>query len=332
MRNFISPVYPRASLSHSIFCKTNNIKALQRNLNLKRGIGKSRCGGIAFYYPQKISIFSYYSTAYLLYLPVTELMSSQLKKIVTITLAMLFGVAIVFFARSGNKVFWSGTDADQSVADNKWRDTLTVVPSRTPVALLGAEYAQSGATTTTDFIASQFIANYARTQVSKGAVPLEDADIQNIVQTLSEKARAVDALKQYGEQDLTVVSTSTSTIATYKKEITEDLAVFAKKNKTGELAIIAQAVDSKNASVLSLLADNIANYQSLVERILAVPVPRTVLAFHLSLLQGYANMLAGIVDMQEIIADPVRGMRGLAKYNNGAKLIDTAITMLRAQK
>lgn len=260
-------------------------------------------------------------------------MSLQLKKITTITLAILFGVMIVFFARSGNKVFWSGTatDANQPATD-KWRDTLMIVPSRTPNTLLGAEYTQSGATTTTDFIAHEVAANYARAQVNKGSVPLDDNDVQDIIKTISEKARTVDTVKQYSEQDLTVGPASTSTLATYQKEVAESLNSFAQKNKTDELLIVAKALDDNDASKLVLLADNTNNYQTLVGNLLALHVPRTVLVFHLSLLQGYANMLAGIVDMQEILADPVRGMRGIAKYNSGTGLIDTAVAMFHTQK
>lgn len=261
-------------------------------------------------------------------------MSLQFKKITTIILATFFGVAIVLFAHSGNKIFWSGnaTDADQSANDNKWRDTLVVVPSRTPVALLGAEYTQSGATTTTDYITNEFVANYARAQVDKGAVPLDDTDVQNIVQTISEKTRAIDTVKQYSEQDLTVVPASTSTLTTYRNEVTDTLNIFAQKIKVDDLVFVAKALDDKDASQLAPLADNIGNYETLVGELLTIPIPRTVLAFHLSLLQGYANMLAGVTDMQEIITDPVRGMRGIAKYNNGAGLIDTAVAMLRTQK
>lgn len=261
-------------------------------------------------------------------------MSLQPKKITTITFAILFGVAIVIFSLSGDRVSWLSPTAYSSPAttNSDWRDTLVVVPSRTPTSLLGTEYTRSGATTTTNFIANEFAANYALAQVNKGAIPLGDTDIQGIIQTLSDKAKSVDTIKQYGEQDLLLVSAATSTIAAYKKEVMDALMVFAQKNKTNELLLVAQAVDERDQAKLGLLSFNITNYQSLVDALLAISVPRTVSAFHLSLVQGHANMLAGIVDMKEIITDPVRGMRGVAKYNNGAKLIDTAIAMLGTQK
>lgn len=261
-------------------------------------------------------------------------MPSRLKKNIMIILATLFGVTIIFFAQGENKVFWSKTTTttDQPVVGDVWRDTLAVVPQHSSGVLLDTEYTRSGATTTTNFIANEVVANYAHTQVSKGAIPLDDTDVQGIVQTISEKTRTVDSIKQYNEQDLVIIPSSTSTRATYQKDITDALNTFAQRNKTSELVSVAQALDNKDASKLAPLADNIANYETLVRTLRALSVPRTALTFHLSLLQGYANILAGIIDMQEILADPVRGMRGIAKYNNGAGLIDAAVATTRAQK
>lgn len=261
-------------------------------------------------------------------------MLQQFKKIITVIFAILFGVAVVYLALSKNSIFGTKVIMDNNVSahDAKWRDSLTVIPQLGPSRLLGTEYAQSEATSTTDYIANEVVMNYARTQVNKGSVPLDDADVQNIVQAITEKTRAVDTVKQYGEQDFIVVPSSSSTIAMYQNESTTALSAFAQKNKVNELTFIAQALESNDASKLAPISENIANYQMLVNDLLATHVPRTALVFHTSLVQGYANMLAGISDMQEIIADPVRGMRGIAKYNNGAGLIDTAVAMLHTQK
>lgn len=258
-------------------------------------------------------------------------MQLQIKNFTKIIFATLAGGGVVLLSLSGTKIFESRISFENNQPDNnRWLNTLSVLPSSSPTAPLGTNYAQSG-TTTTAFIAHEFITNYTRAQANKGSAPLDDSDVQSLVQTLSEKARATAIVKQYSEKDIITVPAGTSTIAIYKKEIIEALNTFAQKNKTNEFTFVAQALDNNDASKLAPIANNITNYQALVDSLLVIHVPRTALAFHLSLIQGYSNMLAGVVDMKETIVDPARGLQGVTKYNNGATLVGTAISMLRAQ-
>lgn len=257
-------------------------------------------------------------------------MSWQFKKIFSVAFALLFGLGIVLFAWKGGIPVSNKVSFEPTINNDLWKDSLRVVPQasidpRSPIKnVIG--------TTTTAYLAHEFVTNYTRAQANKRSTPLNDADVQSIAQIVSEKAYLATAARQYGEQDIVVIPASTSTITVYKKELIGALTVFAQKNKTNEFMFVAQALDSNDASKLAPLADNIANYQALVDSLLAIHVPRTVLAFHLPLLQGYSDMLAGVVDMKETIADPVRGVQGITKYNDGAKLVDTAISMLHPQQ
>ena len=51
--------------------------------------------------------------------------------------------------------------------------------------------------------------------------------------------------------------------------------------------------------------------------------------FHVALIQSYATALSGVIDMQQIVNDPVRGLRGIAKYKSGLALMDKAMSMLQ---
>lgn len=263
-------------------------------------------------------------------------MSWQLKKIVPIFFAVIVGAGIIFVAFNSNTLFGgkvSTEHANDITAQNgAWADSLKIIPQSSTEKPLGVSKSTVAMnevpTTTTGFIAQELLAGYATAQAGKGSASLSNAEAAAIAQSLSDKAHSVSDVKQYSEKDLLMVTTSTSTIEAYKKDMTAAFNAFTEKTPANELAIVAAAVDNKDASKLAPLAVNVANLQKLVNNLLAVHTPSSMVLFHLSLVQGYATMLSGVIDMQQIIADPLRGMRGIAKYNNGLGLIDKAVAML----
>lgn len=264
-------------------------------------------------------------------------MSKQLKKIAIIFFALLFGAGIIFFSINGGALFGEKISFEKKdgvyVGDDSWKNSLKVVSPGAAEKVLGAG-AESvtdlpKATTTTELIARELVVRYAKAQISKGGTPLDSTEMEAITRTLSEKTGSSDDIKEYSENDFVLVTTSTSTIETYKKELTAVLNAFGKKKIENELSIVAAAVYSKDSSKLAPLAGNIANIQKFIKDLLALNVPRSVATFHISMVQGYANILSGVIDMQQAMDDPIRGMRGVAKYNNGLGLIDKAVAMLR---
>ncbi len=262
-------------------------------------------------------------------------MLQQFKKFIPIFLAVLFGTGIIFFSINGGSIFGEkvslDTNGDMSPQDDSWKGSLKIVPQDSATKLLGSKSGGVEATTTTSFLARELLIGYTTAQINKGDTPLSNAETEALAQMLSEKAKAGDPVKQYTEKDFVVVKTSTSTLEIYKKEFTATLNAFAQKNSVDELYVIALAMDNRDPSKLAPLATNITNLQKLVTGLLALKVPGSMLSFHISLVQGYANILSGVVDMQQIIIDPIRGMRGIAKYNNGFGLIDKAIAMLQGR-
>ena len=262
-------------------------------------------------------------------------MSPELKKLVPIFLSILFGAGIIFFSIKSGALFGGansfGLKDGASAQNNPADGSLKIVPPTSPQKLLGAEAGSPDATTTTSLLARELLVSYTNAQINKGNAPLDSTDTDAITQTLSEKARSGDEVKQYSAKDFIVVKTSTSTLETYKKEMSAVLKAFTQKGGNDELFIVATAVDNNDSSKLASLAINIANLQKLVNDLLALKVPSSVLTFHLYMTQGYATMMSGVVDMQQIIDDPVRGMRGIAKYNNGAGLLDKALGMLKTK-
>lgn len=250
-----------------------------------------------------------------------------IKKIILILVALLASGAIIFLALKENTLSVSRGSGDSAEID-AWKDSLFVVSSGAKNSLLGI---QRSASSTTEFVTNEIVANYVSMQKSKGEVPLSDTELEQIVESVSEKVQKMDTMKLYNESDLVVVLSEESSIATYQKNFTEALTAFAKKNTTNELLFVAQALDDRDASKLAPIAENITNYEALVSKLVAMGTPRSYVNFHLSVLQGYANILAGLYDMQNIITDPARGMRGIVKYQSGAQLLEKLLGTLNAQ-
>ncbi len=262
-------------------------------------------------------------------------MSPQLKKIIPIFLAVFFGAGIIFFSVNGGGFFGGKVSFDtkdgESAQNDSWKGSLKIVPQNSPSKLLGARDLETRtvATTTTSLLAYEMLYDYASAQLERGDTPLSDIEAEALAQVLSEKVSSSDAIKQYTDKDFVLVTTSTSTLETYRKEATAILNSFAQQKGADELYLVNLAIYSKDPSKLAPLTTNISNLQKLLKGLLALKVPNQASVFHVSLVQGYANILSGVIDMQQILDDPVRGMRGLAKYINGAGLIDSAIATLQ---
>ncbi len=262
-------------------------------------------------------------------------MFQHFKKSIPIFLAILFGAGIIFFSINGGSIFGDkvsfGTNDDVPTQNDSWKGSLKIVPQDSATKLFSVKGPEIGATTTTSLVAHELVVDYATAQINKGVTPLSDTEAEALAQVLSEKVSANDAVKQYTEKDFILVTTSTSTLETYRKETTAILNAFAQKNNVDELPLVYLTIYSEDPSKLAPLTTNIVNLQKLVKDLVALKVPSSMLTFHLSLVQGYTNILSGVIDMQQVLVDSVRGMRGIAKYVNGAGLIDSAIATLQVK-
>ncbi|MDO8604105.1 MAG: hypothetical protein Q7K40_01730 [bacterium] len=250
-------------------------------------------------------------------------MGQHSKKIFSVLFALLIGAGIIFFAWKGGGVTYL---KDSSTTTNEeWKDTLSVIPEISPLKTLGfsggVATGKNDATTTTSALARDLLVEYALTQTSAASTTLSDAEVGGIAQTLAERARANSTIKTYTEKDLHIVPASTSSLAIYQKEVSQALALFQKENTVNELRVVYEATQTKDASSLTVLATSVNAYQKLIKTLLALNIPKSVVPFHLLLLKSQATLVSGIQDMAQMLADPVRGMNGLATYQKGTQLV-----------
>lgn len=255
------------------------------------------------------------------------------KKFFLLGFATLFGIGIILFAWKGGSVMGgeisSEPSATKSVKDeNIWKDSLKVIPQNSFSRLFGAnsgnkDIAQEGyaSTTVTALLGQELLTSYALVQKSTGK-PLTDTETQGIAGIIADKAMINDT-KQYTEKDIIIVPSSETASAVYIQEIFQALNLLARKYTVKDLAVVKEAMDSGDASKLAPLSISVTNLKQLIKTLLSIKTPKEAVKLHLYLVQSYATILSGVIDMQQIIADPALGMRGITKYKNGMDALAT---------
>lgn len=221
-----------------------------------------------------------------------------------------------------------------SFTQGDWRDALKVIPgdSLYPL-LLGARSNINGsstlATTTTDRLGRELLASYALAQKTIGNKTMSESDAKALSGILADKAMVDTTIKQYTKKDLKIVPASVSALATYQKELSKLLADFAVKNTLNEVKVVAEAVEKNDNTKLAPLTTTAKSLEKLVNSLLAMKTPETVTEFHLFLIQNYTLIHSGVKDLQQIVDDPVVGMRGIAKYRQGMNALNVLASKLK---
>ncbi len=257
-------------------------------------------------------------------------MSPQFKKFIPIFLAVVFGAGIIFFSIKGDSLFGSkvsfDTKNDILEQNDSWKNTLQVVPQNLLVKLSTNETLRNGSsatTTATSLLGRNILASYVLAQGVSPTTRMSDADAEVIAQRLIERATEDTTIKQYTEKDILIVKLTPVTFEKYSKGVSQALNTFTQKNTVNELEVVMTAINSKDQAELAELNTTVASLQALLRSLLATKVPQELTGFHLLLIQQYALVLSGVVDMQQIVTDPALGMRGVAKYNQGMSTLLT---------
>ena len=254
------------------------------------------------------------------------------KKFFLLSLATLFGIGIILFAWKGSSLINANISAEVKTTntlsnESIWKDSLKVIPQDSFSRLFGTSSGNkdvsSGeyASTATDLLGRELLTSYALVQKSIGK-PMTDTETQGIAGALADKVMANDT-KQYTEKDIAIVPSSETASAEYVKGISQALTLFSRKNTIKELLVVAEAMDANDASRLAPLATTVTNLKQLIASLLLIKTPPEAVTLHLYLIQSYATILSGVIDMQSIIADPALGMRGINKYKSGMDAIAT---------
>jgi hypothetical protein len=243
-------------------------------------------------------------------------MDSKFKKIFSVTLAIILGLGVVFFAwksilPASNKVSFEPT-----ISGDAWKDSLRAVSLSNPVirpSTLQREQSKE-ATTTSDIIARELITNYFLLQQSRATTTLSDTDAQAFAQMLTEKINIPQVSVYTAKNILLSNDNSKVAIATYVKKISEVMQMFTTTRKTNEIDIFIEVLKTKDTEKLKTFTQIIAEYKKLQKNLLAISTPSTLAPLHLRLIQSYSKIESAIVSMQKILNDPMLGLAAFTQY------------------
>lgn len=264
-------------------------------------------------------------------------MPQTYKKTLVIIFSVIVGVGVVFIAWqstfSDPKKSLTGSEKTDLLAQGDWKDALKVIPGDSLYSsLLGARAGSASstfATTTTDRLGRELLVSYALAQKTIGNKTMSESDAKTLSGILADKAMVDTTIKQYTKKDLKNVPSSNSALATYQKELSKLLADFAVKNTLNEVKVVAEAVEKNDNTKLASLTTTAKSLEKLVNSLLVMKTPETVTEFHLFLIQNYTLIHSGVKDMQQIVDDPVVGMRGIAKYRQGMNALNVLVSKLK---
>ena len=251
-------------------------------------------------------------------------MSTLLKKFLTVAIALVIGLTVVFFAWRANVLQKNSVSFEPTISGDSWKDSLLVVPSASSSKVLGEAQKNSAvATTTTDLVARELLVNYAVLQQSTGTTTLSDADAQALASKLAKNIQTPQGIS-YSIKNISVSNdNSNSAFTLYLKEVNDAMKTFVTIHKTNEITIITDAVKTKDSSKLKPLSSIISQYRNLQKNLLLIPAPSSIAPLHLRLVQSYSDTEASIVGMQRIITDPVIGLTSLEQYRKASADIES---------
>lgn len=254
----------------------------------------------------------------------TRGMEGQSKKILSITIALLLGAGIIFFAWKSGTI--GGITFLKDTTTKRDPSSLSVLSQPITTKRTLSIWRNSGVArdlssdNTTDTLAYELITNYAKIQKTGTTTTMTSAQIDAQAQLLAEKAK-LPPPPQYQLKNLNIsTDNSAAAFAVYGKTINSLILAFIASQTNGDLAIAFAGPSTKSEMVRQKeLTENISHYEILKRGLLATKAPSSLGLLQLSLIQTYSNMQNALETMVDIFKDPMRGLGALTQYQNAVE-------------
>lgn len=251
--------------------------------------------------------------------------SSQLTLFV---LSLALSAGLVYAAetstnpRANSLTAVSSEDAAAAAAHANWEATLSAIQAQagatlpappdpgTVATLLQA--AQNG--NMTDTVGRSLLVNLgsAKAQGLGDDIPTQNQLVSQAIAQMKQDSAAT----AYTAQDLTIVDDSKETQHNYGNALASTVAEDQGSEYGDTMVIIDAVTSSQDGSQLKQLEPIKARYQTLVENLRRIPVPRTLAPFHLQLVNNLKAIVGAYGAMEQLTNDPLRGLAGLQSYKS----------------
>lgn len=181
----------------------------------------------------------------------------------------------------------------------------------------------------TDRFAQTFFTKYV--ELKKSGSTIDENTGTNLVNDLlTQDYGSPKEEKIYIDSDIVIInSSSADVLRKYGNGLGLILNTPIPKGYENELTIITRVNDTGNMEDLKKLALNIARYETLRDKIAALPVPVVLKSAHLSLVNSISAMLEGVRGMTLIETDPVGATKMIARYEDGLKSLSFPLQMVK---
>ncbi|HVU06507.1 MAG TPA: hypothetical protein VHC46_04760 [Thermodesulfobacteriota bacterium] len=184
--------------------------------------------------------------------------------------------------------------------------------------------------TATDRFARAFFQEYVNLKNS-GAQIDENTGTDLVNRLLERDYGSPTEEKTYTESDIAISSSiSSQSLKQYGNKLGAILEEPLPKGYEQELYIIARYNDTEDVSELPKLAQNIAHYTSLRNKILALSVPNPLKAAHIALLNSISAILEGVRGMTYMDSDPVGATKMISRYNDGIESVTLPLAYIKS--
>ncbi|MCX6703354.1 MAG: hypothetical protein NTV02_01525 [Candidatus Zambryskibacteria bacterium] len=170
--------------------------------------------------------------------------------------------------------------------------------------------------TLTGQVSRNFFSQYLLAKKGNQEVTPETA--LQIAESVMQNIPVESAAKKYNIKDIIVVPETTESKNIYLDAFIYTLRKNSPKSKKNEIDILLKTLESQNPADIKELDPIITAYKNIISDTLKLKVPRTLAPDHMIYLNGLSAVYTDLVEMRQMIDDPMRGYIGYAHYKKNA--------------
>jgi len=162
---------------------------------------------------------------------------------------------------------------------------------------------------------------------------VDQATINNFSTALGQKIITPEIKVEYFDKDITINTNEDpeSRLAYYKK-IQSIFNLYKEKGVGDELSIISQRLlsysnegNTEKTPELLLIGEL---YQEFAKKVIEVSVPGSLSEYHLQIINSAHNVGSSVINMAQVIEDPIVGLSALSSYEKYSQDLITAVETL----
>ena len=257
----------------------------------------------------------------------SKMPSKKVLSLLIIVSALVFSILIVFGKEKSSVAIESlgNIVVGEKITIPKktdWQNELEQVGDNAQIPLAQSAEESSATKTYTDKVSESLLSNYL---VLKQNGSINTATAQDLVNQTQEFIEG-DTYKTFKRSQLSLLPDGgTSQIAEYG----EALGTLIKSNKgngfVNELKIFQEAIAGGQREKLAELETVAKTYEKISYNLLQIGVPIKFADAHLDMANGLRGVSIGLMNVRNVMSDPVLGLEGMKKYQDNATVFLNAM-------